>query len=148
MATVTVTVRVNPRDFARGVKYAKAFGGRFDGRTKLWTIPADRPELGALAAYGLILVAAPVTTAITIRKPDGTTKTLERPCAFSAAEREAWAADARTRFGVEVVAWEERGGPAYRPLSDTRPRALMDDPRRCRGCGRVGDDGECGLGDY
>lgn len=104
----TVTVRVNQRDFARGVKYAKAFGGQFDGVSKTWRIPAERPELGNLAAYGLALVAPAIVTTITLRKPDGTTKIVTRDEHFSAERRVSWAANARERFGVEVLAWDER----------------------------------------
>jgi hypothetical protein len=49
-----VRVAVDKANFAKGVKYAKQFGGTFDGATKTWTIPANRPELGNLRAYGLI----------------------------------------------------------------------------------------------
>ena len=53
MAT-TITVEViKGRNFAKGVKYAKRFGGRFDPATKTWQIPADRPEVKNLAAYYL-----------------------------------------------------------------------------------------------
>lgn len=52
--------KVDPRNFARGVKYAKTFGGRFDGQTKTWIIPLEREQvrasLTAAAAYGLIVV--------------------------------------------------------------------------------------------
>lgn len=54
-----VAVRVDARSFARGVKYAKQFGGRFDPASKTWLIPAERPELSALGAYGLIRVSRP-----------------------------------------------------------------------------------------
>ena len=50
----TVTVKVDSKNFAKGVKYAKAFGGRFDHTSKTWAIPASRPELGNIRAYYLI----------------------------------------------------------------------------------------------
>jgi len=52
----TVTVQVV--DFARGIRYARAMGGRYDGISRTWEIPAERPELGALASYGLRRVSA------------------------------------------------------------------------------------------
>lgn len=52
----TVRVSVDKANFAKGVKYAKQFGGRFDGDTKTWLIPASRPELGNIRAYGLVRV--------------------------------------------------------------------------------------------
>ncbi|GEM_PF-6247138 len=58
-STTTVTVEVvKGRNFSKGVKYAKRFGGRFDSATKTWQIPADKlPPTKALAVYGLRLVA-------------------------------------------------------------------------------------------
>ena len=49
-----VRVTVDKANFAKGVKYAKQFGGTFDRETKTWLIPDTRPELGNLRAYGLI----------------------------------------------------------------------------------------------
>lgn len=52
--------RVDPKNFAKGVKYAKQFGGTFDPTSKTWRIPLDREivrdSLTAARAYGLILV--------------------------------------------------------------------------------------------
>lgn len=36
-----VTCKIDPKDFARGVRQAKSLGGTFDARTKLWTIGYD-----------------------------------------------------------------------------------------------------------
>lgn len=152
MAQATATVRVDARTFERGVRFAKAFGGQYDGVSKTWAIPSDRPELANLSAYGLILVAMPIITTITVRKADGAVTTIERQAVFSAERRAAFAADALAKFGAEVIGWAERGGlvaPIEEPRStagNRRQRAA--DTHRCRGCGRIGDDGECGLGDY
>lgn len=54
MGEQSVTVRVV--NFKNGPRYARVMGGRFDPASKTWTIPANRPELGALGAYGLALV--------------------------------------------------------------------------------------------
>lgn len=57
----TITVRVNPNNFAKGVKYAKEFGGRFDPTSKTWAIPTHRNGVynnacNALNLYSLIVV--------------------------------------------------------------------------------------------
>lgn len=55
----TVTVKISPKNFAKGVSYAKKFGGKYDPTTKTWAISGDRPELGNLGAYYLIRVEKP-----------------------------------------------------------------------------------------
>lgn len=52
----TATVEVKVINFARGPKYARNMGGRYNPSTKTWTVPADAPELGAIGAYGLAIV--------------------------------------------------------------------------------------------
>jgi hypothetical protein len=52
----TVTVKLSQSHFAKGLKYAKQVGGRFNTDTKTWAIPASRPELGAASAYGWVIV--------------------------------------------------------------------------------------------
>jgi hypothetical protein len=54
MSSTVVTVKVI--NFRHGVRHVKRMGGTYDPAAKTWLIPADRPELGNLAAYGLELV--------------------------------------------------------------------------------------------
>lgn len=62
-ATVTAAqdrapVRVRVTDFRRGVRNAKALGGRFDRRSKTWSVPAARwASANATTRGGLALVA-------------------------------------------------------------------------------------------
>ena len=57
-----VKVQVKSNDFARGLRYAKSFGGTFNRETKLWTIDLGRQienvnnSLRAPGAYGLVIV--------------------------------------------------------------------------------------------
>lgn len=58
----TITVKVGQKNFAKGVKYAKSFGGTFDPANKTWTIPTHRNGIynnacNALGNYGLIVVS-------------------------------------------------------------------------------------------
>jgi hypothetical protein len=58
----TITVKVSQKNFAKGVKYAKTFGGKYDGGSKTWTIPTHRNGVynnacNALGNYGLIEVS-------------------------------------------------------------------------------------------
>lgn len=98
-------------------------------------------------------------TIITIRKADGTEKTVEREGVFGAEKRVEWAANAAAKFGVEVVKWETVYPQPVRPVivsGRARQRYNRYNAQRsnsanaqvCRGCGRRGDDGECGLGHY
>lgn len=55
--------RVDPGNFDKGVKYARMFGGTFDGATKTWLIPTHRNgvennSLRTPRSYGLIPVEA------------------------------------------------------------------------------------------
>ena len=73
MATESIVVKVI--DFKHGPRYARSFGGKFDGTTKLWTIARGKyneaifncVEIGRESTYGLQLVSrfagepAPVT---------------------------------------------------------------------------------------
>ena len=52
----TVEIRIHPNNFAKGVAFAKRYGGKYNGSTKTWSIPASRHELNAPSAYGWILV--------------------------------------------------------------------------------------------
>lgn len=57
--TQQITVRVDGKNFARGVKYAKQFGGQYDGSSKTWSLPATERVINSLraaSAYGLIVV--------------------------------------------------------------------------------------------
>lgn len=58
-----VTVRPIKAKFSTGLKYARRLG-TYDHDSKTWSIPADRPELGNLSAYGLELVESPRTSDI------------------------------------------------------------------------------------
>ena len=44
------------RNFHKGLKYAKKFGGKYNPQDKTWSIPDNRPELGNIRAYYLIPV--------------------------------------------------------------------------------------------
>lgn len=65
--TVTVAV-MGGRDFHKGVKYAKSFGGSYNPADKTWTIPTHRNgvynnALNAPGNYGLRVVGAGGTVA-------------------------------------------------------------------------------------
>lgn len=65
--SATITVRVSSSNFAKGVKYAKQFGGKFNPTTKTWTIPTHRNgiynnALNAPGLYGLIVVSGTANT--------------------------------------------------------------------------------------
>ena len=68
MTTATITVRIaGGTAFAKGVKYAKAFGGTYNPASKTWTIPTHRngifnDALNAPQNYGLIPVATTDST--------------------------------------------------------------------------------------
>lgn len=67
MDAQTITVKVNPNNFAKGVKYAKEFGGKFNPATKTWTIPTHRNGIynnacNALHLYGLVVVKSGTDT--------------------------------------------------------------------------------------
>lgn len=56
-----ITVKVSQKNFDKGVKYAKQFGGKFNPETKTWDIPTHRNghynnACNALGNYGLIEV--------------------------------------------------------------------------------------------
>lgn len=58
----TITVKISSKNFDKGVKYAKQFGGKYDGQSKTWTIPTHRNGIynnacNALGNYGLIEVS-------------------------------------------------------------------------------------------
>jgi len=60
--TGTITVSISKKDFGKGLKYAKSFGGKYDSATKTWTIPTHRNghynnACNALGNYGLIEVS-------------------------------------------------------------------------------------------
>lgn len=60
--TNTITVKISSDNFAKGVKYAKQFGGKYDPMMKTWTIPTHRNgvynnSLNAPGLYGLIVVS-------------------------------------------------------------------------------------------
>ena len=40
---------------------ARSAGAKFNGASRTWDIPADRPETGNLKAYGLMKVESPIT---------------------------------------------------------------------------------------
>ena len=47
-------VRISPKDFHRGVRHVRTWGGRYNPADKTWEISDDRPEIGRLLSYGLI----------------------------------------------------------------------------------------------
>jgi hypothetical protein len=54
------TVSLAVVNFAKGPRYARQIGARFDGATKTWTVhlsDRNRPTLRAPGAYGLKIVA-------------------------------------------------------------------------------------------
>ncbi len=58
----TITVKVNSKNFDKGVKYAKQFGGKYNAETKTWDIPTHRNghynnACNALGNYGLIEIS-------------------------------------------------------------------------------------------
>ena len=55
---MTVTVRVDPSNFNYGLRQAKRLGGRFDGVSKLWTIPVGALCGMAPEHYSLLPVVA------------------------------------------------------------------------------------------
>ena len=66
MASQTVTVKLSPKAFEKGLKYAKQVNGVYNPATKTWAIPAGTRELGAAASYGWIIVdGAPAVPAPT-----------------------------------------------------------------------------------
>lgn len=58
----TITVSISKKNFDKGLKYAKSFGGKYDADSKTWTIPTHRNGVynnacNALGNYGLIVVS-------------------------------------------------------------------------------------------
>jgi hypothetical protein len=69
MTTKTYTVKLSPRNFNTGLKYAKKMGGKFNPSDKTWTITLGESSqyhnyFTAPAAYGFIVLgnAASSTT--------------------------------------------------------------------------------------
>lgn len=65
------TIRISNNNFAKGIKYAKQVGGKFDPATKTWSLPDTQrvaDMLNAPGAYGWV-VAKP--TALDIRTVEG-----------------------------------------------------------------------------
>lgn len=66
-ATVTVKI-LDGKQFSTGLRYARQYGGRFDGRDKTWTMPLTQSVanmLNAPANYGWRVVSrldAPAAT--------------------------------------------------------------------------------------
>lgn len=57
MAAATVTIKLmGGTAFAKGLKAAKRVGGKYDGATQTWAIPADKGELNAPGMYGWVIV--------------------------------------------------------------------------------------------
>jgi len=57
-----IRVAVSKNNFSTGLKYAKQLGGKFDGATKTWILPATetvRNHLRVAGVYGLV-IANPV----------------------------------------------------------------------------------------
>lgn len=52
----TVTIRINPNQFGKGLKYAKTARGKYNPASKTWEIPADCNMLNLPGAYGWIIV--------------------------------------------------------------------------------------------
>ena len=79
----TITVSISKKNFDKGLKYAKTFGGTYNASDKTWTIPTHRNGVynnacNALGNYGLIVVsrndgvvAQSATTVSGKRKHDG-----------------------------------------------------------------------------
>ena len=58
----TITVSISKKNFDKGLKYAKTFGGTYNASDKTWTIPTHRKGVynnacNALVKYGLIVVS-------------------------------------------------------------------------------------------
>lgn len=54
------TIRISNNNFAKGVKYAKQVGGKFDGSSKTWNLPDTQrvnDMLNAPASYGWVVVS-------------------------------------------------------------------------------------------
>lgn len=86
-------------------------------------------------------------TRITVRRPDGSTEIVAKPGTIIApAMRRKMEQATRDAGRGEIVGWEIIGQPASGPTM--RQVLYGRDRTRCRGCGRIGDDGECGLGNY
>jgi hypothetical protein len=65
------TIRISSNNFAKGIKYAKQVGGKFDSMSKTWTLPDTQrvaDMLNAPGAYGWV-VAKPAN--IDIRTVEG-----------------------------------------------------------------------------
>ena len=57
--TKTITVTISKKNFNKGLKYARTFGGKYNSENKTWDIPTHRNGIynnacNALGNYGLI----------------------------------------------------------------------------------------------
>lgn len=90
-------------------------------------------------------------TVIRVRRVDGTIENVERSGHITdAATRRKFEAATRAAGRGEIIGWELRG-PRRRSVVSQRTAShglYARDRRVCKGCGRIGDDGNCGLGDY
>lgn len=98
-------------------------------------------------------------TIIRVRKADGSVKDVERAGHITDPGERASIAASAVKLGAEVIQWrligsaprqETASGRARQRVDryNARPRSNSADTARCKGCGRIGDDGECGLGHY
>lgn len=86
-------------------------------------------------------------TQITIQRPDGTTETVTKPGTItSQSVRRQMTSATRAAGRGEIIGWQIVGqaptGPTAQQILYGRNRAT------CKGCGRVGCDGDCGRGNY
>lgn len=88
------------------------------------------------------------TTIIRVARPDGTIDAIERSGHIThRPARLAMETATREAGRGEIIGWELRGSERAMGSQRTANRGLYARGQaRCRGCGRVGDDGACGLG--
>jgi len=86
------------------------------------------------------------TTTIRVQRPDGTIEAIVKQMAITGSKLRSQYEDATRAAGRgEIIGWEVRQETVRR----TADRSLYArGGKACRGCGRMGDDGECGLGEY
>jgi len=86
-------------------------------------------------------------TQITVKRPDGTTEIIEKPgTVLDAAMRRKFEAATKAAGRGDIIRWEIVGKPPTGPSDRQILYGGTRTDRRCRGCGQVDDDGECGLG--
>lgn len=92
-----------------------------------------------------------MTTTIRVRRPDGTIEEIVKPgTIIEAATRRKFEDATRSAGRGEIIGWQVNGArTAPAQTQRTASHGLYRrDQARCKGCGRIGDDGECGFGTY